>query len=101
MKPDTEQIIQSLRAAAWENEKIMDLAADRLEELQKECDEARAEVEQLAAKVATLIGQVATLIGQRERAMTSAQWLRSCRPSAKRFKAAEAELDALEKEVQG
>jgi hypothetical protein len=45
MKPDTEQIVESLRAAAWENEKIMDLAADRLEELQKECDNARAGVE--------------------------------------------------------
>jgi hypothetical protein len=74
MKLDTEQIIESLRAAACENEKIMDLAADRLEELQrlndsmqvdrdlwikvgreklqaaeKERDEALAEVEQLKA----------------------------------------------------
>jgi hypothetical protein len=49
MKPDTEQIIEALRAGAWEGEKIMDLAADRLEELQKECDEARAEVEALIA----------------------------------------------------
>ena len=57
-------------------------------------EQLRAEVEQLAAKVATLIGQ-------RERAMTAAQWLRSCRPSAKKFKTAEAELDALEKEVRG
>jgi hypothetical protein len=46
MKPDTEQIIAALRAAAWENEKIMDLAADRLEELQRESDEARAEVKE-------------------------------------------------------
>lgn len=45
MKPDTEQIIEALRAGASDNEKIMDLAADRLEELQREHDEARAEVE--------------------------------------------------------
>jgi len=48
MKPDTEQIIEALRAGAWAAEiKLMDLAADRLEELQRESDEARAEVERL------------------------------------------------------
>jgi hypothetical protein len=36
MKPDTEQIIEALRAGAWAAEiKLMDIAADRLEELQR------------------------------------------------------------------
>lgn len=63
--------------------------------------ELLAEREQLRAEVERLSAKIAMLTGQRERAMTAAQWLRSCRPSAKRFKAAEAELDALEEEVQG
>ena len=62
-------------------------------DLLDEREQLRAEVERLSAKVAILTGQ-------RERAITAAQWLRSCRPSAKKFKIAEAELDALEKEVQ-
>jgi hypothetical protein len=59
MKPDTEQIIQSLRAAAYENEKIMDLAADRLEELQTEvtrvkacCEQGDKMLQRLKAKLA-------------------------------------------------
>jgi Skp family chaperone for outer membrane proteins len=52
MKPDTEQIIEALRAGAWAAEiKLMDIAADRLEELQKERDNAHAEVKQLKAEV--------------------------------------------------
>ena len=52
MKPDTEQIIEALRAGAWAAEiKLMDLAADRLEELQKECDKARAEVERVKTEL--------------------------------------------------
>jgi chromosome segregation ATPase len=57
MKHTTEEIIESLRAAAWENEKIMDIAADRLEELQKECDEARAEVERLNKQLEQAIAE--------------------------------------------
>jgi hypothetical protein len=57
MKPDTESIIRSLRAAAYENEKIMDLAADRLEELQRESDEARAEVERLTKQLEQAIAE--------------------------------------------
>jgi hypothetical protein len=46
MKHTTESIIEALKAGAWAFEiKLMEIAADRLEELQKECDETRAEVE--------------------------------------------------------
>lgn len=50
--------------------------------------------------VARLMAENTLLLGQRERAMQAARWLRSYRPSAKQFKAASAELDALEKEVE-
>lgn len=40
MKPDTRQIIKSLKAGAWEGKKIMELAADRLEELQRDFERA-------------------------------------------------------------
>jgi predicted nucleic acid-binding Zn-ribbon protein len=73
MKHTTESIIEALRAGAWAAEiKLMDIAADRLEELQedynhltrlsdkevkrllKERDEARAEVERLKAELNNL-----------------------------------------------
>ncbi len=60
---------------------------------QRDADQLRAEVERLMA-------ENTLLLGQRERAMQAARWLRSYRPSSKQFKAASAELDALEKEVQ-
>jgi hypothetical protein len=50
MKHTTECIIEALRAGAWAAEiKLMDIAADRLEELQKERDNAHAEAEHLKA----------------------------------------------------
>jgi hypothetical protein len=58
------------------------------------------ENKQLRAEVDRLMAENTLLLGQRERAMQAARWLRSYRPSAKQFKAASAELDALEKEVE-
>jgi len=58
-------------------------------------------VPQLLAEREQLRAEVENLKTQRGRAITAAQRLRSCRPSAKKFKAAEAELEALEKEVEG
>lgn len=69
-------------------------AAERFGKLVLEAHNLRADVERLSA-------QNALLLGQRERAMQAARWLRSYRPSAKQFKAAEVELETLEKEVQG
>jgi hypothetical protein len=63
--------------------------------------EILAEREQLRAEMQELNAKIVLLVGQRERAMTAAQWLRSYRPSAKKFKVACAELDKLEKEVLG
>ncbi len=60
-----------------------------------------AENKQLRAEVERLMAENTLLLGQRERAMQAALWLRAYRSFAKQFKAAEAELEALEKEVQG
>jgi hypothetical protein len=60
-----------------------------------------AENKQLRAEVERLMAENTLLLGQRERAMQAALWLRAYKPFAKQFKAAEAELEALEKEVQG
>lgn len=56
---------------------------------------------EIAQELNRLMAENTLLLGQRERAMQAARWLRSYRPSAKQFKAASAELDALEKEVKG
>jgi hypothetical protein len=56
---------------------------------------------EIAQELNRLNAENTLLLGQRERAMQAALWLRAYRPSAKKFKAACAEMDALEKEVQG
>jgi seryl-tRNA synthetase len=60
-----------------------------------------AENKQLRAEVERLRAENTLLLGQRERAMQAALWLRAYKQISKQFKAAEAELEALEKEVQG
>ena len=60
-----------------------------------------AENKQLRAEVERLMAENTLLLGQRERAMQAALWLRAYKQFSKQFKAAEAELEALEKEVQG
>jgi len=83
MKPDTEQIIQSLKAGAWEGEKIMELAADRLEELQRESDEARDEVKERTQALLDAAKRIDELRKQREHWFERAkqeneQWLEAC-----------------------
>ena len=60
-----------------------------------------SEHDEILRELNRLIGENVKLIDQRNRAMQAAWRLRSYRESAKQFKAAEAELEALEKEVQG
>ena len=58
MKHTTESIIEALRAGAWAAEiKLMDIAADRLRELQRERDESRAEVERLNKQLEQAIAE--------------------------------------------
>ena len=92
MKPDTEQIIQSLKAGAWEGEKIMELAADRLEELQKECDEARAEVKERTEALLDAAKQIDELKKQRD------HWLEKAKQENENFLEARADLERLKQE---
>jgi hypothetical protein len=64
-------------------------------------DALDAENKQLRAEVERLMAENTLLLGQRERAMQAALWLRAYKQFSKQFKAAEAELETLEKEVQG
>ena len=64
-------------------------------------DALYAENKQLRAEVERLMAENTLLLGQRERAMQAALWLRAYKQLSKQFKVAEAELEALEKEVQG
>jgi|LakMenE18May11ns_1017448.scaffolds.fasta_scaffold9593323_2 hypothetical protein len=72
-----------------------------IERLKQALHDARIENSGQAAELERLTAENTLLLGQRERAMQAALWLRAYKPFAKQFKAAEAELEALEKEVQG
>lgn len=72
-----------------------------IERLKQALHDARIENSGQAAELERLMAENTLLLGQRERAMQAALWLRAYKPFAKQFKAAEAELEALEKEVQG
>ena len=93
MKSSDSTLINALRILARDVESEDGVANAILQEAAKRFAELVLQNHELNARAVKFIGQ-------RERAMIAAQWLRSCRPSAKKFKAAEAELDALEKEVQ-
>ena len=71
-----------------------------IERLKQALHDARIENSGQAAELERLMAENTLLLGQRERAMQAALWLRAYKPFAKQFKAAEAELEALEKEVQ-
>lgn len=93
MKTQDSTLINALRILARDIESedgianaLLQEAAERFAELVLQNHECHA--------------QSVRYLGQFERCMLAAQWLRSSRPASKRFKAAEAELDALEKEVQ-
>lgn len=94
MKSQDSTLINALRILARDIESEDGVANIMLQEAAERFAELVLQNHELNAKAVIFIGQ-------RERAMISAQWLRYSRPSAKKFKAAEAELDALEKEVQG
>lgn len=72
-----------------------------IERLKQALHDARIENSGQAAELERLMAENTLLLGQRERAMQAALWLRAYKPFTKQFKAAEAELEALEKEVQG
>jgi hypothetical protein len=109
LKFEIECLKQSLHDARLENSgQAAEIERINVVEIVAECEQLRSDLDKIKHQYAVnlkdfelLCAKSAILTGQRNRAITAAQWLRSCRPSEKKFKVAEAELEALEKEVQG